>query len=171
MPKHETAPPLPPLDLLQSLFHYNPITGSITHLQQRGPRRPGDPAGSTQSGFPCIWAAGRQHKAAPIAWALFHGSDPSPQHVIPLDGDPLNLRLSNLKLSDTPFTRAPHAASKRPRKPSWQRHVKYSFDQAKWIVWHNRRIIQRCESKGEALMYKRAAMLRDAGLSDAMPGA
>jgi hypothetical protein len=35
---------LPPIHELRSLFHYNPLTGAITYLQQRGPRKPGDPA-------------------------------------------------------------------------------------------------------------------------------
>ena len=59
---------LPPIHELRSLFHYNPLTGAITYLQQRGPRKPGDPAGSTQSGIPHVYINGRQHRAAAIAW-------------------------------------------------------------------------------------------------------
>lgn len=107
-----------PLPELRQLFHYNPISGAITYICDRGPRKTGDPAGSTQSGLPCVYFAGRQWKAARVAWALAHGADPWPQHVCCIDGNPHNLALSNLALSDTaPRYNSPR---RRPgRRPGW----------------------------------------------------
>lgn len=109
-----------PIDDLRLLFHYNPLSGAITYLCDRGPRKAGDVAGSTQSGTPHVYACGRQYKAAAVAWALAHGADPSPQHVVCRDGNPHNLALANLALSETP----PRYQSprRRPgRRPGWYR--------------------------------------------------
>jgi hypothetical protein len=110
---------LPPIGDLQALLHYNQLTGQFTYLKQRGPRKIGDPAGSTQGNIPYLYLNGRQ-PAALVAWIMANGTDPSPQHVICIDGNPLNLALDNLALSDgPPCYRSPHR--KRGRRPGWQR--------------------------------------------------
>jgi hypothetical protein len=153
----EARPSKLPLKVLQSLYHYNPVAGTITHLQQRGSRRPGAPAGTTIRGIPAIWAQGRHHKAAAVCWALFHGKDPSPQHVVPRDGDVANLRIANLQLSREPFIR-PRIVGRRGRRPAWQKDVYYSIPGQKWIVKHSGRVIGGFESKEEAMAAKRCAM-------------
>lgn len=148
---------LPPLELLHSLFHYNPVTGQISYLQQRGPRRPGDPAGCTQGGYPCLFIQGRHWRAARVAWALYHGADPAPHHPIPVDGDPLNLQLANLSLSTEPFVR-PRLYRKSKRRQSLQKHIKYFPAEGVWKAWHRRRIIGSYSSKREAIDAKRRAI-------------
>lgn len=150
--------PIPPLATLRMRFHYNPLTGAITYAQDRGPRKIGDPAGSTQKGYPCLFVDGRQHKAAPIAWALYHGEGPGPQHIHPIDGNPCNLKLSNLVLRDEPFTRPNHLGYKRARKPAWHRQIRYSQDEGIYRVFHNNKMIGKFSSKHEALDAKRKAM-------------
>lgn len=159
------APPLPPLPELRALFHYNPLTGTISYLQQRGPRCPGEPAGATIGGQLYLYFHGRYHSAAAVAWALHCGRDPSPQHVIPCDGNPLNLALVNLKLSDHKFirTRKPGRAGRRPAKAKREKHLRYSAAAGMWQAWHNGKLLGLFYSKTEANMAKLAAMQKDEG--------
>lgn len=76
-------------ELLRSLFNYDPRSGVITYAANRGPRLAGQPAGSTQRGLPCIYVAGKHHRACLIAWILAYGVDPSPKYVIHTDRIPL----------------------------------------------------------------------------------
>ena len=129
---------LPPLERVRSLLHYNPITGELTYLQQRGPRRPGDPAGSTQGGIPHVYIDGAQRKAAAVAWLLASGADPSPQHVHCADGNPLNLALANLKLSpDPPVYRSPRARTKKPPAVE-RREIRFDRIQQAWKARYGR---------------------------------
>lgn len=148
---------LPPLDLVRSLIHYNPITGQLTYLQQRGPRRPGDPAGSTQSGIPCVFLAGRQRRAAAVAWMLYHGADPSPQHVVCRDGNPLNLAISNLALSDDPPA-YPRHKGRRKKEPAWmKRDIRYIREQNLWIAKYGRRVLGEFMTRQEAIAARKHA--------------
>jgi hypothetical protein len=165
----DSAPPLPPLPELRALFHYNPVTGTISYLQQRGPKLAGRPAGTTQQGIPLIRYAGQYHPAAAVAWALYHRRDPSPQHVIPCDGNPLNLALVNLKLSDTKFTRIAKRgrSAKRPARNKREKHLRFSTTLGMWQAWHNHKLLGLFYSKTEASMAKLAAMKQEQELSNA----
>lgn len=160
-PPPSPAAALPPLATFQSLLHYNPISGQITYLQQRGRKRSGEPAGCTQGNHPHLFIQGRQRRAAAVCWALFHGADPAPLHVHPLDSNPHNLALDNLFLAPYPFIK-PKAHRKHARRPSWHRQIKRDQDKGIWRVWHNRKIIAKCSSKAEALAVKRRAMEEEA---------
>lgn len=152
---------LPPLDLVRSLIHYNPITGQLTYLQQRGPRRPGDPAGSTQSGIPYLFLAGRQHKAAAVAWMLYHGADPSPQHVVCRDGNPLNLAISNLALSDDPPAYPRHKGRRR-REPAWiKRDIRYDYGFQRWIAKIGQKRLGEFLTRKEAIAARKYAAQQD----------
>lgn len=159
------APSLPPLTILRALFHYNPLTGVISYLQQRGPRSPGEPAGATVRGVPRLYVNGAYCRAAAVAWALSHGADPAPQHVTPADGDPMNIKLSNLRLSDAPYARSNLSAGKgkRKRRPVWvRRSIRYMQGEGVWRVWHKWRVLGEYGSLAEAMAAKRAAMEADA---------
>lgn len=149
---------LPPLELVQSLLHYNQLTGAFTYLQHRGPRKPGDPAGCTQSGIPHVYIDGRQRKAAAVAWLLAYGADPSPQHVRCIDGNPLNLALANLALSDTPPSyRRPRG--KPPRLPAWyRRDIKFNRIKGMWIATCDGYILGEYWTRKEAIAARRLAV-------------
>ena len=151
---------LPPISELQALFHYNQLTGVFTYLQQRGPRKIGDPAGSTQGNIPYLHVNSRQ-PAASVAWAMAHGVDPSPQHVICIDGNPLNLALLNLALSDSPPAyRSPHR--KRGRRPGWQRtDIRRRKDTGLWTAKYKGAIVDECYTRQEAISARRLAARED----------
>lgn len=152
---------LPPITELRLLFHYNPLTGTISYLQQRGRRAPGQPAGSVVRGRLWLSIDSELYAAPAVAWALTHGRDPAADglHVAPIDGDPLNLRLANLQLSPEPYRR-PCGASRgrRAQRASWQSHVRYSQRAGVWKAYHNRQLIGTYETKEQALDAKREAM-------------
>lgn len=159
-----------PLPELQQLFHYNPISGAITYLCDRGPRKAGDLAGSTQSGLPCIYAAGRQWKAARVAWALAHGADPSPQHVCCRDGNPHNLALANLALSES----APRYSSprRRPgRRPGWhKRDIRLIKKTGLFLATYNGVALGEFYTRKEALAARRLAAREDAESAENQDG-
>lgn len=127
--------PLPPLPLLQGLFHYNPLTGSITYAQQRGPHAIGDPAGSTVDGRLRVYADGSYHDALSVAYALHHGqAPPAGLYVTPRDGNPSNTALANLQLSEAPFRRQGGMApgTKRRRRPG---DVGVYRQGSRWEAW------------------------------------
>jgi hypothetical protein len=156
-----TAKSLPPLDQLHSLFHYNPLTGAITYLQQRGPRTAGKPAGATIRGIPSLYVAGAYHSAAAVAWALHHGADPSPQHVTPADSDPLNLKINNLRLADEKFIRQRVRRKPARRFIGHKKHIRYSSSLGMWQAWHNYKLLGLFYSKTEASIAKLNAMKAD----------
>ena len=159
MPETTPAPPRPPLDLHRSHFSYNPLTGDIRYLQQRGPRSPGEPAGATVRGVPRLYVNGAYHRAAAVAWALHHGVDPAPQHVVPANNSPLNLQLSNLRLSPAPYARSNRSTGKPKRRPAWVRkHIRYSQERGAWLAWHNKRLLGEYDSLHEAMDAKQTAM-------------
>ena len=152
---------LPPISELQALFHYNQLTGALTYLQQRGPRKIGDPAGSTQGNIPYLHITGRQPAAAG-AWAMAHGVDPSPQHVICIDGNSLNLALANLALSDEPpCYRSPR--HKRGRRPGWERtDIRRSKKTGFWVAKYKGAIIgSEYYTRQEAISARRLAARED----------
>jgi hypothetical protein len=148
---------LPPLDIVRSLLHYNPVTGQLSYLQQRGPRRPGDPAGGTQRGFPCVFLAGQQHQAAAVAWMLYHGADPSPQHVVCCDGNQFNLAISNLALSPDPPVYPRHKGRRR-KEPAWmKRDIRYIRERDVWIAKCGRRVLGEFMTRQEAIAARKHA--------------
>ena len=156
---------IPSVSELRALLHYNQISGVFTYLQQRGPKKPGEVAGTTQgvSCVPYLYVGGRLRRAALVAWIMAHGADPSPQHVICKDGNPGNLALCNLALSD----QLPHYNSprmRRGRRPAWQRHdVKRLGKTGLWRANYNGFFIGDFETRQEALSARRLAAMEENG--------
>lgn len=143
---------LPPIELLRSLFGYDSDSGTIRYLRQRGPRRAGDPAGSSTDGIPHIELDGQRYRAAAVAWAIYHGWDPDPLHVWHRDGDICNLKLDNLELQPIPF-RKKHLTSKKRRYP--KSDIYFSRRYGVWIAKYKGKYIKKdCLTKEEAIDHR-----------------
>jgi hypothetical protein len=149
-----TFPPakrLPSIARLCVLFHYNPLTGAITHLYQRGSQRAGQPAGTAdKSGILRLYVDGSYYRADSIAFALYNYSDPWPKHVIPIDGDTDNLRIANLALSDERFVQ-PRAKRRRARRPWYEGKKHIRRKDGLWYAHLNRHKKGPFESRAEAI--------------------
>lgn len=154
---------LPSIELLRSLFHYNPLAGTISYLHDRGPRRAGEPAGGRHQGKPTIHVAGRRYGAAAVAWALQHGADPSPQHVICLDGNPQNLVLSNLALSDIPpsYKHLRSRGKTMRRMGDYARHIKWNRTLGAFTAKYDGEVIGEFTTKRRALEALRAVYIQN----------
>lgn len=139
------------------ILHYNALTGDFTYLHNRGPRRAGDIAGAIVNGRRVLSVDGIAYPAAVIAWAWYN-DDPAPQHVIPIDNNPLNLALSNLELSPEPFRRIPKQRGRRAARPAWMNSIRWSQRQGCWKAYHNRRLIDSFLTKADAIEAKRQVM-------------
>lgn len=143
---------LPPIELLRSLFFYDPAAGTITYREQRGPRRAGDLAGSSTNGIFELEVSGQRYRATAVAWALYHGRDPAPLHVWPRDGDVRNLKLDNLELQPKPF-RQKYLTAKKRRYP--KDDIYFSRRYGVWIAKYKGKYIKRdCLTKEEAIDYR-----------------
>lgn len=146
-----TARPLPPVALLRELFSYDPLTGAITYRRQLGPRGAGEAAGTTHQNRPLIFASGRYHDAAAVAWALLHGTDPAPKFVVPVDQDRQNLRADNLALSYIRFSTPRHLGKRRRPKKTPGINVRYSRTEGCWYGRYGRKFVGRYDSRKEAI--------------------
>lgn len=147
---------LPPVRLLRSLFGYDCDSGIIRYLQQRGPKRAGDPAGSSTDGIPHIELDGQRYRAAAVAWAIYHGWDPGcrdpAMYVWPRDGDIHNLKLDNLELQPKPFKQQ-YLTSKKKRYP--KSDIYFSRRYGVWIAEYKGKYIKRdCLTKEEAIDHR-----------------
>lgn len=90
---------------LDSVLSYSPETGGFVWKQTVGTRsKAGNRAGVWQrmhngKDYYSITYKGRKLAAGQVAWLLHHGEWPD-RSVFYIDGDPCNLRMSNLKLAD-----------------------------------------------------------------------
>jgi hypothetical protein len=156
---------LPPIARLQQLLHYNPLAGELSCLVARGNRAAGALAGSVHRGRRWVMVDGEFHCAMRLAWALYSGCDlpAASPYVAPIDGDPLNLRSSNLTLSPYPHVAPLPASSPAPRgrraqRPAWHAQVKWSQRAGVWKAYHSKRLLGCYETKEQALNAKREAM-------------
>ena len=93
-----TPRPLPPIEMLRSLFDYNPETGNIVWKVNRGNKKVGDRAGVVNNrGYRQIVCCKVAYLAHRMAWALHYGEDPGPHEMDHIDRDRLNNRVTNLR--------------------------------------------------------------------------
>jgi len=91
--------PLPPVEVLNELLHYNPETGALRWKIDRGPRIAGQEAGSYTRGYKKLTINGKNYLAHRIVWKMVYGEDIPDSKII----DHINMvkgdnRLCNLRL-------------------------------------------------------------------------
>jgi hypothetical protein len=100
---------LPALATLQGLFNYNPLTGSIALLCDKGAKKAGDSAIAVVRGRPEVFVDRKYVRAADIAYMLAGGEEGRQQlqgglYACCQNADLFDFRLSNLVLEDKPMT-------------------------------------------------------------------
>jgi hypothetical protein len=95
------ARPLPPLEVLEKLLHYDPETGDLTWKQSRGRVRRGQVAGSLgNKGYWHVRVLGSLWLAHRLAWKIHTGAEPEAGLVIDhLNENRADNRWSNLRLT------------------------------------------------------------------------
>jgi hypothetical protein len=89
--------PLPPLELLHTLFTYDDATGLLVWRKSSGTARAGREAGWLhQSGYVYVGVQGRSYKVHRVVWYMHYGVQPEGllDHI---DRDPTNNRIANLR--------------------------------------------------------------------------
>lgn len=91
---------LPALEELRQEFSYDPETGVITRLKNKGKHLAGDPAGCVDSlGYVTILYKRKSIKAHRLAWYLHTGVDPKELQIDHIDRKRDNNKFSNLRLA------------------------------------------------------------------------
>ena len=96
--------PLPAVERVKELLHYDPDTGIWTYAKARRRIRVGNIAGCPVSeGYRSIQIDGKGYVTHRLAWLYMTGEDPGEMEVDHIDRDRGNNRFSNLRL----LTRSP----------------------------------------------------------------
>jgi hypothetical protein len=115
------ALPLPPLEVLQEKFEYNPETGELRYKKKSPKNRAGDIAGyPTQRGWLRVKVCNTHYRVHRIAWKMFYGEDPP----VGMDIDHINRvktdnRIVNLRIASRSenVNNTDRVQNKKPPKP------------------------------------------------------
>jgi hypothetical protein len=113
------ALPLPPLEVLQEKFEYNPESGELTYRKRSKGKQPGESAGYlTDRGWLRIKVGFIHYRVHRVVWKLFYGEDPPEgmeiDHInrVKTDNRITNLRIATRKENAQNILRVP-----KPPKP------------------------------------------------------
>jgi hypothetical protein len=95
------ALPLPPLEVLQEKFDYNPETGELTYKKKSHHIKVGEPAGYlTQRGWLRVKVNGVHYRVHRIAWKMFYGEDPpTGLDIDHINRNKIDNRIANLRVA------------------------------------------------------------------------
>jgi len=95
--------PLPPLEELKEYLDYNPDTGILTWIKNRGCMKKGQQVGSLHKGNTCVYLRmqfkGKPYVVHRLAYFIYHGIDPLEKNIDHRDGNGLNNKITNLRLA------------------------------------------------------------------------
>jgi hypothetical protein len=150
----------PALARLQGLFSYNPLTGEITNLQDRGPKKAGSSAISRPDGRAKVFVDGKLYRAADIAYILAGGQEAwdeitSGLYACCANRDLDDFTIENLYLDNKQQT-AREIKAKPKRLTSAKRAINAGIKrrQGKWEVTVQKAYLGRFATKEEALAAK-----------------
>ena len=96
----KTIKPLPPIEELKELFHYEPDTGLFRWKFSRGGAEANSVAGSLHSkGYIDVTINEKHFKAHRLAWALYYNQDPGGMQIDHIDKNKSNNKITNLRLA------------------------------------------------------------------------
>jgi len=106
--------PLPPIEELKELLHYEPDTGLLRwKVDRRGTAKAGSVAGSLNyMGYIFIKINGKKFRAHRLAWAFCHNRDPGKMEIDHIDQNKSNNKIINLRLAGS----GPNKANAGPQK-------------------------------------------------------
>ena len=105
--------PLPPLEVLQKLFAYEPETGLLLARAGHGKRKAGEPVGwANTNGYLRTMVEERKCSVHRICWALHHGRDPFPLQIDHRNRNRTDNRACNLRAVTGEENRANTATSR-----------------------------------------------------------
>ena len=85
---------MPPADLLQEIFSYDPITGDLRYANDPDAKA----VKVTSKGKRVVKFEGSEYRAARVIWSVHTGDDIGVMPVEQIDGDLSNFRWDNLRL-------------------------------------------------------------------------
>jgi len=122
-PKHAistmTQPlPLPPLEVLQEKFEYNPETGELLHNKKSPNVKVGQVAGyPTQRGWLRVKVGNTHYRVHRIAWKMFYGEDPpAGRDLDHINRDRTDNRINNLRVLTIKENRGSRRTNTTPRR-------------------------------------------------------
>lgn len=124
--------PLPSVEELSHWFSYDPITGDLVWLRNRGRGRAGVRVGARNlSGYLITCLGGEWHYIHRIIWKMVYGEDPSGE-IDHANLDTTDNRLENLRMA----TRAQQTQnqSKTSRNTSGYKGVSFRANRGTWLA-------------------------------------
>jgi hypothetical protein len=125
-PKHANsimtqALPLPPLEVLQEKFDYNPENGLLTYRKKSRSKHPGEIAGYTNGrGWLRVKVDGIHYRVARIVWKMHYGIDPPEGLTIDhINRNRTDNRIANLRAvtQKENVANSAHVLNKKPPEP------------------------------------------------------